>query len=341
MTIHPDRSAGRLTKSVSVLMACRNAEAFIAEAIESVLNQTFQDFELVVVDDGSTDRSPEIIKRYVCDTVKLLQQVNRGAAAARNVAFENSCGEYVIFVDADDVIEPCHLEALHACAAQHQGCIALSRWTRFRDKPSEGIFPDRPTEQDLSPVEWMLLDWANARPMTQSGMLLIPRALIELYGGWNEQLNLLDDFEFFARMISRSGGIRFSPRAKLYYRSGIPNSLSRNRSRKAAESAWWSLLWGTDQLLALEDSPRTRRVCANLLRDFEYTFFPAHRDLRTEAASRVAELGGADIEPDGPPGFQRLRALIGWKLARRVQRLAEALKDQRGTSSHSPSIALQ
>ena len=82
---------------------------------------------------------------------------------------------------------------------------------------------------------------------------------------------------------------------------------------------------GTQHLLAAEDSPRTRRACANVLQMFEYNYYPTHADLRSKARARVAELGGSDLPPDGPPGFQMLRHLIGWRYARRVQRLAERL----------------
>jgi hypothetical protein len=154
-------------------------------------------------------------------------------------------------------------------------------------------------------------------------MFLIPRLLIEKHGGWDERLSLIDDFEFFARILSRSSGLRFAPNASLFYRSGLPGSLSGRKSRGAVESAHLSLLLGTQHLLDAEDSPRTRKTCANLLRDFEYTYYPHHSDLRASMRARVEQLGGWDLEPDGPPGFHKLRRFVGWKLARRVQRLAE------------------
>jgi glycosyltransferase involved in cell wall biosynthesis len=307
-------------------MACYNAEAFVRDAIESVLNQTFTDYELIIVDDGSTDRSAEVISSYVRHNVTLLRQGNQGASVARNRAFQDSVGEFVIFMDADDVISPRHIESLLARAEELHGCIALSRWDRFHTSIQEAACPDRPTEQDLPGVDWLVLDWANARPMTQSGMLLLPRHLLEAHGGWNEHLTLLDDFEFFARLITRSNGIRFAPSAMLYYRSGLPNSLSKTRSRRGVESALDSLILGTRHLLAVEDSERTRRVCANLLQDFQYAYYPDHADLRGKACARVAELGGSSQVPDGPPGFHRLRRLLGWKVARRAQILASKLR---------------
>jgi hypothetical protein len=159
--------------------------------------------------------------------------------------------------------------------------------------------------------------------MTQSGMLLLPRRLLDAHGLWYEQLSLDDDFEFFARMISKSGGIRFAPGGALCYRSAIRGSLSGQRTAAAAQSAFLSLDLATRHLLAAKDPANTRRVCANLFQAFDYRFFPQHRSLRSEARKRVAELGGADLAPDGPPGFQRLRPWIGWRAARLAQIAAQ------------------
>lgn len=307
---------------VSVLMACHNAERFVAASIESVLRQTLTEYELIIVDDGSNDRSPQIVAQYVTDNVTLLQQPNLGAASARNAAFRHSRGEYVIFLDADDLIAPSHLLALLECAARHPGCIALSRWDRFINDPQEATFPHRVTEGDFHGADWLELDWRDAQPMTQSAMLLLPRKLIEQHGLWNEELSLDDDFEFFARMIANSAGIRFAADAALYYRSAIPGSLSNRRTASAARSAFKSLDLGTRHLLAVKNTPNVRRLCANLLQSFEYRFYPEQADLRAQARGRVAELGGADIEPDGPPGFHRLRAWVGWRAARLTQIVA-------------------
>jgi hypothetical protein len=154
-------------------------------------------------------------------------------------------------------------------------------------------------------------------------MFLIPRALLAEVGGWDRRLSLIDDFEFIARVLAISAGVRFAPSARLYYRSGLPGSLSGRTSRPAVESAFLSSMLATQHLLDAEDSPRTRRACANILQNFEYTYYPEHADLRARMRARVAELGGADLAPGGPPGFQKLSRAIGWRAARRVQILAE------------------
>ncbi len=311
---------------ISVLIACHNAAETLAQTLDSLLAQTLLADEIIVVDDGSTDDSACVAEAYSTNGVTLLRQTKAGACRARNNAFAASSGRFVIFVDSDDLVGPRHLEALYSRLLNEPRCVALSRWDRFYSSTDEAIFPDRPTERDMSPAEWLVKSWRDARPMTQSGMMLIPRVLIEEAGGWDERLTLIDDFEFFARIITRSAGIRFAADARLYYRSGILGSLSRQTGNKAIESEYLSLTLGIQQLLNLETSNETKEVCANILQDFDYKHFPIRSDLRAKTRRMVKDLGGSRLAPDGPPGFQKLRTLIGWRAARLIQKAAERLR---------------
>ncbi|WP_075223276.1 glycosyltransferase family 2 protein [Acuticoccus yangtzensis] len=306
---------------ISVLIPVYNAGPYLSATLDSVLAQMHKDVEIVAVDDGSTDGSDEILDRYADRITVLRNAKSSGASAARNCAFAASTGDAVLYLDADDIIAPNHLAALSEAIKHHdQEAIAFGRWARFHAHPNEAIFPNRPTERTMPGVDWLLTDWCNMQPMMQCGMFLIPRALIERAGGWDERLSLIDDFEFFSRLITTASGMVFAPEARLYYRSGNAGSLSGQKSRKAVESQHLSLMLGTDHLLTAENSPRTRGASANVLAQFDYEHYPAHADLRASVRTRVAELGGADVAPSGPPNFHRLRRLIGWRAARRVQR---------------------
>jgi glycosyltransferase involved in cell wall biosynthesis len=91
---------------VSVIMPVHNAEAFVAEAIESVLAQTYPHWELIIVDDGSTDASPEVLKRYVDPRILMIRQENKGEGGARNTGLDIACGTCIGFLDADDLYLP-------------------------------------------------------------------------------------------------------------------------------------------------------------------------------------------------------------------------------------------
>jgi glycosyltransferase involved in cell wall biosynthesis len=308
---------------VSICMPCFNAEFYVAAALDSALAQTWQPLEIIAVNDGSTDMTGEILETYRDRGVKVIDQENAGAATARNCAYLASSGTHILFLDADDLISPNHVQALMAALPLGTQHIAMSQWDRFAGNPDEALFPHRPSYQSLPGGEWLTRDWMSGEPMNQSGMFLIPRDLIEDAGSWNPELCLIDDFEFFARIISKSEGVCFTSEARLFYRSCLPDSLSGTRTRKSAESACISLLLGTNHLLEIEDTSRTRRASANVLQTFIYGFYPLFPDLRSRINRRIKELGGSDLQPSGPPGFHKLRRWTGWRIARRVQLLAE------------------
>ena len=310
---------------VSVLIPCFNAEAVIGQAIESVLAQTYSPIEIVVVDDGSTDGSMATLERYRKYGVAVFKQARGSAAAARNRALAESRGDFVLFLDADDVIAHEHIRLLLSRLEHRDGYVAMGEWDRFRFSPAEAKFPHRPGNRDATGVDWLVEDWSDGQQMTQCGSFLIPRSLLKRVGGWDERLSLIDDFEFFARLLVGSSGVLFAFGARLYYRSGTTGSLSGRRSRSAAESSCMSLLLGTTQLLQVENSARVRRACANVLMTFEFDFYPAYSDLRCKVRRRISELGGGDLEPAGPPTFHRLRRCIGWRPARLVQLLVQRI----------------
>jgi glycosyltransferase involved in cell wall biosynthesis len=309
-----------MKSTVSVLIPVHNSESFVGASVCSVLSQDYPKVEVIAIDDSSTDGTRDRLASIVDERFRWCPAKCAGAAAARNQAFSISTGDYILYLDADDLINEQHVSRLLQVLFGFQNCVALGQWDRFYVDPSEAQFPERSSYFDAPGSTWLAHDWLHAKPMVQCGMALIPRQLIERNGGWDERLSLIDDFEFFARIISRSAGVRHAPGARLYYRSGVHGSLSRQKSRKAIESQFLSLILGTGHLLDVEDSPQTRLACANILQSFEYEHFPSHADLRARVRARVAEIGGANLLPTGPPRFEQLEKLVGWKMARRIQR---------------------
>lgn len=309
---------------VSICIPSYNEERYIIGAIKSVLSQTWSPVEVIVVDDGSTDKTRALLKE--CDqysNVEIIFQENQGcAAAARNRAYQESSGELIKFFDADDLLSPEFIERQVHELNGSRSHIASAEWARFYENPSEAAFEPEPVWKDMDPVDWLVTAWSDARPMMQPALWLIPRPILEHTGTWDERLTLIDDFEFSTRVLLESEGIRFTPGAKLYYRSGLEDSLSGKQSREHVESAFLSLMTGTQHLIDQENTPRTRRAAANMLQDFIYKHYPYHSGLREKVNQRIKELGGSDLSPQGPPGFQVLRRVVGWKVARRVERFA-------------------
>jgi GT2 family glycosyltransferase len=313
-----------MSQLVSILIPCFNAARYVEAAIESVLAQTWKAIEVIVVDDGSTDGSDRVLLKYAARNVRVVtpQQPLRSAAKSRNLAYQHSKGEYIKFFDADDLMHPRMIERQVQRLEDSETDVASSGWGRFyRDDIASFKLNPQSVWRDIDARDWLVEAWMDARPMTQPGMFLIPRKLMQQTGGWDEKLTLIDDFEFFTRVLSHASKVRFTADVPLMYRSGLASSLSGQKSDTALESAFHSLLRGTAHLLSTRDDANAKRACANMLQDYVYTNYPRRRDLLKSMADRIQELGGSDLTPTGPPNFHRLRKVVGWKTARLVQRL--------------------
>jgi glycosyltransferase involved in cell wall biosynthesis len=307
---------------VSICMPCYNAGKYVAKALESVLAQSYTNIEIIVVDDRSDDESPEILGEYSTRGVTVISDKCGTASRARNRALKEAKGEYIKFMDADDLISPNMIESQLKALHEDANTVAVSEWGRFYGDDLSTYRPDPDeTWTDLPGPDWLVRSYMRARPMMQAGMFLMPTPLLAKVGGWNERLTLIDDFEFFSRVISNAD-VKFVKEASLYYRSGLPGSLSARKSREARESECESLLLGTAHLLAKRNDTVARLACANMCQHMIYNVYPQHDDLAERLRQRVEECGGADIEPSGGRYFGKLRKVIGWKLARRLQSAA-------------------
>ena len=138
---HSTGSLRAADQLVSVVIPCYNQAHFLKEAIESVLKQSYPHYEIVVVDDGSTDETSEVASGY--EGVRLIRQENRGLAEARNTGIKHSEGDYLVFLDADDRLLPEALEAGIECFGSHAECAFV--FGRYRFMTMDGKPLNAPT----------------------------------------------------------------------------------------------------------------------------------------------------------------------------------------------------
>ncbi len=309
------------TPLVSICIPCFNAEEFLLSAVNTALAQTWSNLEVIVVNDGSTDGSKHLLKSLHDNRLKIIHQANAGQCAAANRALADAQGEYIKFLDADDLLHPHVVERQMERLQCSTSNVASSGWGRFYNNDLQTFRLNvEPVWQDMTTIDWLTESWATRRPMMQCALWLIPRQVLKKSGGWSEDLSLINDFEFFTRVLVNADQVLFTPDCPLMYRSGIVGSLSGQKSDNALRSQYQSLLLGTQHLIEKRNDNRTRSVCANLLQDFVYDIYPRLPLLQRAMKTRIEELGGSCILPGGPPNFHRLRRLIGWKMARRIQR---------------------
>lgn len=304
---------------VSVLIPCYNAGRWIAETLESVLAQTWPNFEVIVVDDGSSDNSVSVIEEFGSERIKLVKQQNAGAASARNRAFNESRGDFIQYLDADDLLSPCKIELQMTRLASQPDCVASAEWSRFMIHKDEAQFVPENTWQDLASVEWLIKAWQEGGGMLYPALWLMPRHILIKAGPWRDDLSLNDDGEFFTRVILTSKQVLFCEGARTYYRSGITGSLSGLKSRKGWESQFKVIELCEGYLRTHEDSDRTRRVCTMLWQRFAHACYPNSRDLAGRAMQRASVLHPALLQPEGGPAFKLIASTLGWRVARILQ----------------------
>lgn len=215
---------------ISVVIPAYDAEATVGAAISSALWQTYRDFEVVVVDDGSRDATGAIAASFP-EPVRVVRQANAGVAAARNRGIADARGELIAFCDADDVFLPQHLEALVA-VYDRRGGIATSNcyWlfgggihaarTRYK-----GPFP-QPERQRLAILEQNFV----------STMSLFPKALADEVGRFDSELRVAEDWDFWLRAIYAGYRVALQSRPLALYRRGTGLSVDAARMDEHSEA---------------------------------------------------------------------------------------------------------
>jgi glycosyltransferase involved in cell wall biosynthesis len=301
---------------VSVLIPSFNARLYIGETLDSVLLQTWGNIEIIVVDDGSTDDTSAVVEQYRQKGVRLISQKNAGAAAARNRAFAASRGLFIQFLDADDILKPNKIALQMARLMRNPAHIASAEWGRFYNNIGETRFEPESNWADLDPVEWLVRSREDGLGMLFPAIWLLPRAIADAAGPWDETLSLGDDGEYFTRAVLASKGVLFCEGAKCHYRSGLPSSLSRSRRW---ESPYRVIELCERHVMAREDSKRVRRGFALSWQHLAHAAYPYDSTLAERALARAASLHEAKIWPGGGAAFAIVSRLIGWRAARKLQ----------------------
>ena len=323
---------------VSIIIPVYNSEKYLSETVQSALSQTWTNKEIIIVDDGSTDLSLSIAKSFESEVVKVYSQENKGASSARNNGLLAAKGEYIQFLDADDLISPEKIEKQVACLNGSVTHLAISDTIYFND--GEMISDDTYSDSWYStgskdPVDFLTKLYAGNEVMPGYGGIitihswLCPRLLIEKAGPWNEKLSVDDDGEFFCRVVLASDGIIFCREAFNYYRKFNHRlSLSAQNNRKSIESAILANDLKYDHLKSMTNDPIIDKIFA---RHYWWTGVPAYprfKDLSKYCIQKAEQLGYNGEKYVGGPGGHRLTKYFGWKIARIIAYCQHLLKKQ-------------
>jgi glycosyltransferase involved in cell wall biosynthesis len=310
-----------MTPLVSILIPAYNAHATLADTITSALAQSWVNKEVIIVDDGSQDQTLAVAQKFAGANVKVVTQSNQGAAATRNRLAALAQGEYLQWLDADDLLSPDKVANQLAVALESgsRRTLISCGWAHFIYRPHSAKFVPTKLWENLSPHEWLLRKWENNLHM-QTATWLVSRELTDAAGPWNPQMAVDDDGEYFFRVILASDGIRFVPDEKVYYRISGSNRVSYiGRSDKKMAAQIYGMRLQIRALLARTDDVRTRAACVTYLQTWLPNFYPHRMDLVKQAEQLAAELGGQLATPELAWKYRWIQQTLGWSAAQAAQ----------------------
>jgi glycosyltransferase involved in cell wall biosynthesis len=196
--------------TVSIVTPCYNAGSFLKETLESVLAQTYPALEIIVVDDGSTDHSADVAHSYG-PKVRVIRQENRGESAARNVGIAAARGDYLLFLDADDLLDRRALEVLIERARSVSGGVAVMGCAYFERDPNVPFAVWMPDADQFFPK----VIQANLCPIH---CWLVPRDLIVQVGGFNPRIQQFEDWDLWCQVALTGAPLVRVAYAGAYYR---------------------------------------------------------------------------------------------------------------------------
>jgi O-antigen/teichoic acid export membrane protein/glycosyltransferase involved in cell wall biosynthesis len=306
---------------VSILIPAFNSEQWIADTLRSALAQTWEPKEIIVVDDGSCDQTLAVARQFESDCVRVIQQKNQGASAARNTAFSHSRGDYIQWLDADDLLAPDKIARQMEILQQspNKRILLSSSFGLFRYRYYRAEFFPTALWQDQSPVDW-LVNKMGQNAYMQTATWLVSRELTEAAGWWDTALLGDDDGEYFCRVLLASDGVRFAPEAKVFYRSPWVGTLSYlGKSGRKIEAHWRSMRLHIGYLRSLEDSARVRAACLKYLQTSLIYFYPDRHEILREMEQIARDLGGHLEPPRLRWKYSWIQPLFGWNVAKRAE----------------------
>jgi glycosyltransferase involved in cell wall biosynthesis len=306
-----------------------NAAPWLEATLCSARAQTGARVEVIVVDDGSTDASVEIARRHEGPSVKLVCSPNRGSSAARNLGLAAAQGEYLQYLDADDLLSPNKVAAQLALLRGLPATVVSTCPIVYFDdgrEPEAGVTDaNLPFAGDCDdPGEFLLRLYGETAPggMVQTSQWLTPRAVSDRAGPWDEAISVDNDGEYFARVVLAATAVRYASAGRVYYRKH-PGQGSLSGAWSSSEAKVRSGIRATDAKVGLlQGRFPAARVAAALTKSYlewAWMAYPRFPGASAEALAKARALAGRPVVPILGARSRLLQRLVGWKGARRAQ----------------------
>lgn len=220
---------------VTIIFPFYDVEKYIKKSLESVLNQTYNNLEIIIVNDGSKDNSKDIIKKYIENNIKIkyIEQENKGIAEARNIGLKNANGEYIMFVDSDDFIDVNAVEKMHSSLMEKKSNICICAYQLYyeNNKNKTKIIKHNIEGNVLYGNEEIQNNILSGKIKCYTCMKLFKKTLLDKIDFKFEKGRLYEDFVPLFKLLTNGEKISFVNDSIYYYRQ-IETSITSKKSLK-------------------------------------------------------------------------------------------------------------
>ena len=300
-------------KTCSIIIPAYNSAKTIERTLASVFVQDYPNLEIIVVNDGSTDNTEQVLKKYA-DKIKYYYQTNAGVSIARNLGFEKSSGEYIQYLDADDLLAEGKISKQIQAIEESEADVAYGDWMRFTENDfvyKELEMVER--EMALRPEIELITDF-----WTPLAALLYTRTIANKIGGWNTALPVIQDARYALDAAIHQAKFIYTPGVMGYYRVHETGSLStRNRfnfMNDCLENAKQiDAIWRKEYSTDLEK----KKAIINVLRFCVNEFSILDKSKHKEAVSLILDIDSKFI-PENSKLLRTMSKLLGYRTAETI-----------------------
>lgn len=308
---------------VSIIIPVYNTEKYIQRTVNSCLNQTYEHFEIIIVNDGSTDNSEELVQRIEDKRIRYFKIANSGPCVARNFGIEQAKGDLFQFLDADDILDEGKLQA------QMESYVKYGDDYVYSGTMGNILAGVKDLEEgfeiyykNLRVEDYFRTMFSNFGKYYTTGIWLTPRKLVEKTKGWDKDVLLNNDGEYFTRIILNSNGVIFCSDSIFYYRRDVPFSVSKGlKSRRIYESWLYSYKCYVENFHLYLEAKSARELSRQALSVYYCNSYPKYPELLRECKDLFEELGYRTPVAHGGDLFRFTAALLGVEKALKVREM--------------------
>jgi glycosyltransferase involved in cell wall biosynthesis len=298
---------------VSIIIPIYNSEKFIYDTVTSCINQTYSNLEIILVNDGSTDKTEEIILSITDKRIKYYKINNVGGCEARNFGIKNASGQLYQFLDHDDVldVDKIFYQIKHYKTNGSNYIYSANMGTVHGDIKTVDQNYEL-YQKDFTPEQYFDTLLNQFGKYITTGAWLVPAEISALTHGWDSNSGINDDGEYFMRLILLSKGIIYCEKSTFYFRRDVEGSLSKQFGSKEVYLKWlYSYKSYAKNFLLNLPGPKAKELGRKALSKYYCSSYPNYPDLLRECKLEIEKLGFKTPTAYGGNVFRLISSVLG------------------------------